>query len=117
MTEKIVPEGGKALEHHMADAIHACCLTKPYGERTHKQLRFELQDFIELTDADKEVANKRLAELKWHTVMRNVHRTLSKDPNAFDRKLTALPGCKFAVTEIYEARKAKEAAIWGKPAA
>lgn len=96
----------------MALAIYLCLRAKGCSLSFNK-LRFELQFYIQLTDKDKEVHETRAAELKWHGIMRNVKRTIEKNPAAFGGKLVVLKGGVFVCADVYAARKAKQDAIWG----
>jgi len=73
-------------------AIIAFLQTRAYGEADFKTTFFNLPKFIKLSTADREVARERPAEQKWHTIVRNVHRTLSKLPGSSDGILVARKG-------------------------
>jgi len=68
----IIPAGERATEAEITLALIEFLKTRSDREADFKTLRFYLPSYIKLSRADKEVARERDAELKWHTVLRNI---------------------------------------------
>jgi len=68
----IIPIGERATEAELTRALVEFLKTQAYGEADFKTIFFKLKAYIKLSPADKEVSRERDAELKWHTIIRNI---------------------------------------------
>jgi hypothetical protein len=68
----IIPASERATEAELTLALIEFLRTQAYGEAAFKTIFFNLPKHIKLSPADKEVARERDAELKWHTIIRNI---------------------------------------------
>jgi hypothetical protein len=68
----ITPAGERATEAELTLALVEFLRTQAYGEAKFKTIFDNLWQHIKLSPADKEVSRERDAELKWHTIIRNI---------------------------------------------
>jgi hypothetical protein len=78
----IIPAGERATEAELTLALIEFLNTQAYGEADFKTIRFYLPKHIKLSPADKEVSRERDAELKWHTIIRNIGAHANQPGNA-----------------------------------
>ena len=78
----IIPAGERATEAELAAALVEFLNRQASGEADFKTIRFYLPKHIKLSAADKEVSRERDAELKWHTIIRNIGAHASQPGNA-----------------------------------
>jgi hypothetical protein len=78
----IIPSGERATERELSLALVGFLATCAYGEADFKTIFLHLPKWIRLSSADREVARERDAELKWHTIIRNIAAHADQPGNA-----------------------------------